>query len=120
MTVTQHHLAQILGSARLQKFIRAGWLAPAQRTAHKLLFDSRDVRACLRRLERHETLPPDRAAVIRVRASELKNGRERTRKEKKPRPSGFDGVELDFSAFESFTGSSVPAEHDKQFARVTL
>jgi hypothetical protein len=29
--LNQHHLAQILGAARLRRFIRAGWLTPAQR-----------------------------------------------------------------------------------------
>jgi hypothetical protein len=49
--LTQHRLAQVLGAASLLRFVRAGWLTPAQRTPSRVLFRLSDVNAALRRLD---------------------------------------------------------------------
>ena len=67
--LARHHLAEVLGEARLLRFIRAGWLTPAQRTSSRVLFRVSDVHAALRRLERGQICPPDQIEVARVRAS---------------------------------------------------
>jgi hypothetical protein len=95
--LTQRTLSRVIGAARLLRFIRAGRLAPAQRTSSRVLYRVSDVHAALRRLERHETLPPDKAEVLRVRLSETRNGHPRLRKVR-PQPPGLEAIELDFSA----------------------
>jgi hypothetical protein len=75
MTVTQYHLAQVLGTARLRRFIHAGWLAPAKRTPTRILYRVLDVHAALRRLEAGEVLPPDQIKSARTNGSAMRNGR---------------------------------------------
>jgi hypothetical protein len=79
--INRRTVAQVIGEARLQRLLRAGWLAPViqpfdgsrpQRQA--ILFNPLDVHKALRRLER-QACPPDRIAVAQVRACELRNGR---------------------------------------------
>jgi hypothetical protein len=57
---------QVIGSARLLRFIRAGWLAPAQCTHRRVLFRVADVHAALKRLERGEICPPDQIESART------------------------------------------------------
>jgi hypothetical protein len=97
--ITQGRLAQILGAARVLKLQRNGWLKPTRRTAHSILFYLADVRACWRRLEAGERLPPDKTETARVRLSEQRNGRSYQKKGRPQRP-GIDAIELDFSAFK--------------------
>src|SRR6516165_10895331 len=82
--LTQHRLAQVLGAARLLRFVRAGWLAPAQRTASRVLFRVSDVHAALRRLERGEVCPPDRIASARCNKNYV------------PRPRRIPKLDLDY------------------------
>lgn len=97
-------VARVLGPTRLRRLLLAGWLRPVELGPSRVLFDPHAVRKALTRLER-ERCPANLAEVLRVRASELKNGHPRVRKERKPRPT-IDEIELDFSQFpESLTGS---------------
>lgn len=91
---SKHLLRRVIGKARLQRLIRAGWLVPAEHTPTKVMFRPTDVHAALRRLER-QACPPDKLEVARVRLSELRNGHPRVRKEKPLKSLDF---ELDFSA----------------------
>jgi hypothetical protein len=96
--LTQHTLRIIIGQSRLQRLVRAGWLAPVERNAHSILFNPRDVRKALSRLE-HERCPPDKAEVLRVRLSEAAHGRGRVRAIKiTPPVVDLTAIELDFSA----------------------
>jgi hypothetical protein len=96
--LTQHIVAQVLGASRLQRLLRAGWLAPRERTPSRVLFSQRDLHAALQRLERGEALPPDRTEVARVRASEERNGHPRVRKEKVRPVLDLSAIKLDFSS----------------------
>jgi hypothetical protein len=95
--LTQRQLIEVLGWARLLRLMRAGWLAPAQRTPSRVLFRASDVHAALRRLERGEACPPDRIEISRVRAWEQRTGRG-YKKVPARKPPGLDAIELDFSA----------------------
>jgi hypothetical protein len=95
--LTQHIVRQVIGQTRLLRLVRAGWLAPAQRSPTRVLYRPSDVHAALRRLER-QACPPDRIEIMRVRDSEKRNGYPRVRKPSRPQPSGIDAIELDFSA----------------------
>ena len=90
--LTQHRLAQVLGAARLLRFVRAGWLTPAQRTPSRVLFRVSDVHAALRRLERGEVCPPDRIESARTNGSAIRHGRGYVPKPKKVRPTLSDLV----------------------------
>jgi hypothetical protein len=98
--LTQYHLAQVLGAARLMRLVRAGWLAPAQRSPSRVLFRVSDVHAALQRLERGEALPPDRVESERVAKSKERNGHAYVPKGRKVRPVVWD-LNLDFSAITS-------------------
>ena len=93
--LTQYHLAQVLGAARLLRFMRAGWLTPVERRPSRVLFSARDVHVALRRLERGQICPPDKIESVRVARSKERNGHAYIPKEKKVRPMVSD---LDFSA----------------------
>ena len=95
--LTQRTLRRIIGQSRLKRLVRAGWLAPVERTPSRVLYRVSDIHAALSRLERRRC-PPDRIEVARVRASELRNGHPRVRKEKAA-PPGLDAIQVDFSAF---------------------
>jgi hypothetical protein len=95
--LTQHIVAQVLGASRLQRLLRAGWLAPRERTPSRVLFSPRDLHAALQRLER-EACPLDRIEVARVRTSEERNGHPRVRKEKPLKSLDLSAIKLDFSA----------------------
>ena len=73
--LTRHTVIQVIGAARLLRFIRAGWLTPAQRTPSRVLFRVSDVHAALRRLERGEALPPDQIESARTNGSARRHGR---------------------------------------------
>jgi len=73
--LTRHTVIQVIGAARLLRFIRAGWLTPAQRTPSRVLFRVSDVHAALRRLENGEALPPDQIESARCNGSAVKHGR---------------------------------------------
>lgn len=73
--LTRYDLVQVLGAARLLRFIRAGWLTPAQRTPSRVLFRVADVHAALQRLERGEVCPPDRIESARTNGSAIRHGR---------------------------------------------
>jgi hypothetical protein len=73
--LTRHTVEVVLGRPRLLRFIRAGWLAPAQRTPSRVLFRVADVHAALRRLERGEALPPDQIESARTNGSARRHGR---------------------------------------------
>jgi DNA-binding transcriptional regulator PaaX len=96
--VVTDNVALIIGRVRLQRIVRAGWLAPIERMPRRVLYRVSDVHAALRRLER-EHCPPDKAEVLRIRASEWRNGRGRVRKERKLRPT-VDDIVLDFSGVD--------------------
>jgi hypothetical protein len=66
---------QVLGTARLLRFMRAGWLAPAQCMHRRVLFRISDVHAALRRLERGEVCPPDQIESARTNGSAIRHGR---------------------------------------------
>lgn len=72
--LSQYHVTQVLGRQRLQKFVRAHWLGPAERTPSRVLYRVADVRACLRRMER-EAVPPDRIESARTNGSAIRHGR---------------------------------------------
>jgi hypothetical protein len=97
--LTQRIVGRVLGQSRLQRLLRAGWLAPRERTPSRVLFSQHDIHAALQRLERGEVLPPDRTEVSRVRAWEQRTGYAYVPKEKKPRRTVWD-LELDLSAFK--------------------
>jgi hypothetical protein len=78
--LNQSTVVQLIGEARLQRLLRAGWIAPQPRTNGKVLYASQDVRAVIRRLERGGHLPPERIEVARVRACEKRHGRGYVRK----------------------------------------
>jgi hypothetical protein len=94
--VTQRRLGEIVGTARLQRWLRSGWIAPVERTANHVLFRVSDVRRTLRRAKR-ERCPPDKAEVLRVRAWEQRTGRG-YKKVPARKPPDLDSIELDFSA----------------------
>jgi hypothetical protein len=73
--VSRHTVEQVLGRPRLLRFIRAGWLSPAQRTPSRVLFRVSDVHAALRRLERGEVCPPDQIESARINGSARRHGR---------------------------------------------
>ena len=73
--LTRHTVIQVIGAARLLRFIRAGWLTPAKRTPSRVLFRVSDVRHALRRLERGEALPPDQIESARTNGSARRHGR---------------------------------------------
>lgn len=101
--VTQHTLKKFLGAARVLRMIRAGWLKPVGRKTQAILFDPRDIRAALRRLEL-ERCPPDKLEVMRVRQSEERNGHPRIRKKEViHRTVNLNELEfeLDFSDFQN-------------------
>jgi hypothetical protein len=52
-----HLLVQVLGRTRLQRLVRAGWLTPAERSAHSVLFDAKAVHRALSRMECHAVHP---------------------------------------------------------------
>ena len=95
--LNQHQLGLAIGTTRLQRLVRAGWLAPAQRSPTRVLYRVSDVRACLRRLEAGEVLPPDQIESARTNGSAIRHGRGYVPKEKKVRQP-LDAIELDFSA----------------------
>jgi hypothetical protein len=101
--LTQRAVSRIIGQTRLRRLMRASWVAPVQRNAHSILFDPRDIRAALTRLER-ERCPPDLIEIARVRASEARNGHPRVRKEEViHRVVNLNEIdfELDFSEFRA-------------------
>jgi hypothetical protein len=49
--LSQRALGRILGTARVLRMIRAGWLKPVEHNASATLFDPRDVRTALKRME---------------------------------------------------------------------
>jgi hypothetical protein len=98
--VSQHTVSRVVGASRLQRLLRAGRLAPRERTPSRVLFSQRDVHAALQRLER-EACPPDRIEVSRVRAWEQRTGRGYIRKERKVRRPAWD-LELDLNALSSY------------------
>jgi hypothetical protein len=63
--IAQQIVIDVIGEARFFRFLRAGWLAPAQRISRRVLFRAADVHAALRRLERGEVCPPDQIASAR-------------------------------------------------------
>jgi hypothetical protein len=95
--LTQQTVSRVLGRPRLMRFVRAGWLKPVERSP-RVLFSPRDVHACLRRLERFETLPPDKIESARTHDSAVRHGRGYVLKGRKVRPAA-DEIVLDFSAF---------------------
>ena len=95
--LTQRAVGRIIGQSRLQRLLRAGWLAPVERNARQILFSQRDVHKALTRLER-QRCPPDRIEIARVRASEVRNGHAYVKKGR-PQPTPLDAIELDFSGF---------------------
>ena len=95
--LTQRAARQIIGQARLKRLMRASWLKPIERNGRSVLFDPRDIRAALRRLEL-ERCPPDRIEIAKVRASEVRNGHAYVKKGR-PQPTPLDAIELDFSGF---------------------
>jgi hypothetical protein len=94
--LTQHHLAQVLGAARLLRLVRAGWLSPAQRTPSLVLYRVSDIHVALSRLER-ERCPANQIECQRVRAWEQLTGNG-YKKVPARKPPGLDAIELDFSA----------------------
>jgi hypothetical protein len=96
--LTQRTVSRVLGTARLLRFIRAGWISPAQRTPSRILYRVADVHAALRRLERGERCPPDHLEVVRIRASEIRHGRSYQKKGLPARD--LDAINVDFSAFK--------------------
>jgi hypothetical protein len=94
--LTQHTVSRVIGAARLMRFIRAGWLTPAQRTPSRVLYRVYDVRACLRRLENGEICPADRIESARTNRSAIRHGRGYVPKGRKVRPA-IEEIELDFS-----------------------
>jgi hypothetical protein len=89
--LTQSRVIEILGWARLLRLQRNGWLKPVRRTPHTVLFSPADIRACWRRLERGEKLPPDRIESARTNRNYVPKERIR------PQPPGIEEIELDFS-----------------------
>jgi hypothetical protein len=102
--LTKYTVGRVIGTSRLRRLLRAGWISPVGRNGQAILFNPRDIHAALRRLERGEKLPPDKVEVARVRASEVRNGHPRVRKTVDPLPPDQRPIEeiefeLDFSAY---------------------
>jgi hypothetical protein len=94
--ITQRRLAQVLGAARLLRFVHAGWLAPVQRTPSRVLYRVSDIHAVLQKLERGQICPPDRIESARTNGSAVRHGRGYMKKGRKVRPTVWD-LNLDFS-----------------------
>ena len=78
--------------------LRAGWLAPSERTAHRVFYRLADVHAALRRLER-QVCPPDRIEVALTRAREKRGGYAYQKKGRAPRPA-VDDIQVDWAGVE--------------------
>ena len=94
--LTQRTVSLVIGATRLRRLVHAGWLVPVQRTPARVFYRVFDVHAALTQLER-SVCPPDRIEVLRVRASELRNGHPRVRKEKVTPVLDLSAIELDLS-----------------------
>jgi hypothetical protein len=77
--LNQYTVTQVIGEARLLRFMRAGWLEPAQRTPSRILFRAKDVHAALRRLERGEICPSDQIASARTNKNYVPRPRTRSK-----------------------------------------
>jgi hypothetical protein len=97
--VSQQVLSHVIGATRLLRLVRAGWLTPAERNAHSVLYAPNNVHRALSRAE-HSRCPADRIEIQRIRASELRHGRAYMRKGRPTaKPTGFEGFKLDLSGF---------------------
>ena len=101
--VSQRTVARFLGTARVLKLRRCGWLVPVDATGRAnaqeppILFRARDVQVCVARLERGQRPSPDRIEIARVRESERRHGRSyvrRTDAESEPDFASIDVSEL--------------------------
>jgi hypothetical protein len=98
--LTQHGPAQLIGSARLRRWVRAGWLAAVERRRGggrfaMILFSPRDMRRILKRLERGERPAPDKLESARVMAARLRSNH-RNDVARVRAVSGWDTFSLDF------------------------